>query len=229
MPRRARLVLPHAPMHIVKRGNNKQACFFCDDDRQRYLDWLATHSIRTGCAVHAYVLMTNHVHLLVSGISDTAIAAMMKAVGERYVPYVNKTYGRSGTLWDGRFYSSLVQEDNYFLACHRYIELNPVRAGIVASPGEYRWSSYAGNANGEHDVLLQPHLVYSALGSDPSSRQLAYKQLFEHEIDEEMLCQLRRGIHGNRAAGNSEFSAQIEAALGRRANPSKPGRPLRQP
>lgn len=228
MPRGARLVLPHAPMHIVRRGNNKQACFFCDDDRALYLDLLATHTLRTGCAVHAYVLMTNHVHLLLSGKSDSAIASLMKAVGERYVPYINKTYERSGSLWDSRFYSSLVQEDNYFLACHRYIELNPVRAGIAASPADYRWSSYAGNTGDKHDPLLQPHLVYAALAADPASRHAAYKQLFEQEINDDMLAELQRNVKRNRVTGDAAFTAQIAAALGRRANPAKPGRPVNQ-
>ncbi len=226
MPRRARLVLPHAPMHIVQRGNNKQSCFFAVDDRRRYLDLLKTHSARTGCSVHAYVLMTNHIHLLISGKTALAIGAVMKAVNERYVQYVNRTYERSGTLWDGRYYSSLVQEDNYFLACHRYIELNPVRAGIVASPADYRWSSYAGNAEGTSDPLLQPHLVYLGLGQDAASRQSAYKQLFEQEIDEELLGQLRDCVKGNRVTGTARYSAQVDQTFGR-AHRAKPGRPVK--
>ena len=164
MPRRARIVLPNVPIHLIQRGNNRHACFFADEDYRFYLDWLAKHAGKTGCRVHAYVLMTNHVHLLLSSDKADAPGALMKALGQRYVQYVNRTYRRSGTLWEGRFRSCPIQEETYLLACQRYIELNPVRAGMVPHPAEYRWSSYRANAQGEADALLQPHPLYTALG-----------------------------------------------------------------
>ena len=139
--RRPRLMLANVPLHIISRGNNRQACFFADDDYQFYLDWLQQYAIATGCRIHAYVLMTNHVHLLLSSLERDGVDALMKALGQRYVQYVNRTYRRSGTLWEGRYHSSLTQEENYFLACQRYIELNPIRAAMVAHPAEYRWPS----------------------------------------------------------------------------------------
>ena len=142
MPRRARLMLPDIPLHLIQRGNNRQACFIAEDDYRFYLDWLKDSADKHGCRIHAYVLMTNHVHLLASSSTADAMGAMMKALGQRYAQYVNRTYRRSGTLWEGRVRSCLTQEENYFLACQRYIELNPVRAGMVGHPGEYRWSSY---------------------------------------------------------------------------------------
>lgn len=131
MPRRARLTLPNVPMHVIQRGNNRQACFFADEDYRFYLEWLKEYAAKSKCRIHAYVLMTNHVHLLVSSDSGNGIGALMKALGQRYVQYVNRTYGRSGSLWEGRFRSCLTQEESYLLSCQRYIELNPVRAGVV--------------------------------------------------------------------------------------------------
>jgi len=142
MPRRARLVAPGIPLHIIQRGNNRQACFFHDDDYSLYLDWLLDYSELAGCTMHAYVLMTNHVHLLLTPGTKESAGLLMKRLGQRYVQYVNRTYRRSGTLWEGRFRSCIAQEDIYLLICQRYIELNPVRAGMVRYPADYRWSSY---------------------------------------------------------------------------------------
>lgn len=179
MPRRARLLLPNVPLHIIQRGNNRQACFFAEEDCIVYLDWLKEYAAKTGCLIHAYMLMTNHIHLLISTEHSESAAALMKALGQRYVQYVNRTYQRSGTLWEGRFKSCLMQEDNYLLSCQRYIELNPVRAGMVAHPAEYRWSSYRANAQGEVDALLQPHSLYEGLGRSAESRQTAYRELLQ--------------------------------------------------
>ena len=165
MLRRPRLMLPNVPLHLIQRGNNRQVCFVADEDFRFYLDWLKEYADKTGCRIHAYVLMTNHVHLLVSSPSANGVGAMMKALGQRYVQYVNRTYQRSGTLWEGRFRSCLTQDEVYLLSCMRYIELNPVRAGMVVHPGEYRWSSYRCNAQGEADPLISPHSIYAALAS----------------------------------------------------------------
>jgi putative transposase len=227
MPRRARLALPNIPLHIIQRGNNRQACFFADEDYRFYLDWLREHADKTGCQVHAYVLMTNHVHLLISTERPDTPGALMKALGQRYVQYVNRTYRRSGTLWEGRYRSCLTQEENYLLACQRYIELNPVRAGMVGHPAEYRWSSYRGNALGEPDLLLKPHSLYQSLGKDGASREAAYRELFRYDLGPGLIDEIRRATNGNYALGNTGFAAQVAAALGRRAVPGKSGRPRR--
>ena len=228
MPRRARLSLPNTPLHIIQRGNNRQACFFADEDYRFYLDWLAEHADKTGCRVHAYVLMTNHVHLLISADRGEAPGALMKALGQRYVQYVNRSYQRSGTLWEGRFRSCLTQDETYLLACQRYIELNPVRAGMVLHPAEYRWSSYRANAQGEADALVKPHSLYAALGLDDASRQAAYRELFRYELDPGLVDEIRHATNGNFALGNERFAAQVSEALGRRVVPGRPGRPRRK-
>lgn len=225
MPRRPRLVLPNIPLHIIQRGNNRQACFYADEDYRFYLDWLHEHAAKTSCRVHAYVLMTNHVHLLISAEQQEAVGALMKALGQRYVQYVNRTYRRSGTLWEGRFRSCLTQEETYLLACQRYIELNPVRADMAVHPAEYRWSSYRANAQGEVDALLKPHPLYEALGIDASSRQAAYRELFRYELEPGLVDEIRRATNGNYALGHEGFTTQVTAALGRRAVPGKSGRP----
>ena len=225
MPRRARLTLPNVPVHIIQRGNNRQACFYADEDYQFYLEWLRTSAKRNGCDIHAYVLMTNHVHLLVSASDGAGPGAMMKALGQRYVQYVNRTYRRSGTLWEGRFRSCLTQEDAYLLACQRYIELNPVRAGIVTHPAEYPWSSYRANAQGEASELLVQHSLYQALGRSPEVQQLAYRELFRYELDPGMVDAIRQATNGNFALGNSRFAEEIGRVLGRRVVPGISGRP----
>ncbi len=228
MPRRARLTLAAVPMHVIQRGNNRQACFFADDDYRLYLNWLKEYAAKTGCRIHAFVLMTNHVHLLVSAEVDDGVGALMKALGQRYVQYVNRTYRRSGTLWEGRFRSCLTQEECYFLACQRYIELNPVRARIVEHPSDYPWSSYRVNAEGESNSLIQPHPLYLALATDPSTRQAAYRDLFRDQLDPELINALRSATNGNFALGDSRFTDQISRAIGRRATPGTSGRPRKR-
>lgn len=225
MPRRARITLPGVPLHLIQRGNNRQACFFADDDYRFYLDWLAEYAAKTGCRIHAYVLMTNHVHLLLSsGMADGA-GTLMKALGQRYVQYVNRTYRRSGTLWEGRFRSCLTQEEGYLVACQRYIELNPVRAGMVAHPADYPWSSYGANAEGKENRLLTPHPLYLALGADEFERKAAYRDLFRHELEPGLIDAIRSATNGNFALGDGRFGSQIALALGRRVVPGKSGRP----
>ena len=226
MPRRPRLSLPNVPVHIIQRGNNRQACFFADEDFRRYLDWLDEFAAKTHCHLHAYVLMTNHVHLLLSANETTGAANLMKVLGQRYVQYINRTYRRSGTLWEGRYRSCLIQEDSYLLSCMRYIELNPVRAGMVTHPGEYRWSSYRANAQGgETDSVVSPHDVYRSLGADAISRETAYRELFRYELDPGAVDSIRLATNGNFALGDARFAADIGAVLGRRVVPGRPGRP----
>lgn len=150
---------------------------------------------------------------------------MMKALGQRYVQYVNRVYGRSGTLWEGRYRSCPTQTETYLLACQRYIELNPVRAAMVAHPADYRWSSYRANAQGESDALVQPHEAYGALGMDAASRQAAYRELFRDDLEPGLVEEIRRATNGNFALGNNCFAEQIATALGRRVTPGTPGRP----
>lgn len=225
MPRRARITLANVPLHLIQRGNNRQACFFADEDYRVYLDHLADSARKFNCAIHAYVLMTNHVHLLLTPGSDDSAGLMMKNLGQRYVQYVNRTYRRSGTLWEGRFRSCLAQDDAYLLACQRYIELNPVRAGMVPHPAEYRWSSYRANAQGEEDAILTHHPLYLALGTDPDERRASYRDLFRHSLDPGQVDQIRKATNGNYALGDTRFAAQVAAALGRRTTPGRRGRP----
>ncbi|BAO30884.1 transposase [Sulfuritalea hydrogenivorans] len=225
MPRRARLALLGVPLHLIQRGNNRQACFFADADYRLYLEWLAEHAGKTGCRIHAYALMTNHVHLLVSADRAEAPGALMKALGQRYVQYVNRVYRRSGTLWEGRFRSCPIQEEAYLLACQRYIELNPVRAGMVQHPAEYRWSSYRANGQGQDNAVIRPHALYVALGLDVVSRQAAYRELFRYELEPGLVDQIRRATNGNFALGCARFAADAAATLGRRVLSGKSGRP----
>jgi len=228
MPRRARISLPGVPLHITQRGNNRQACFFSDDDYRFYLGQLNQCAQHANCAVHAYVLMTNHVHLLLTPKEVESAGRLIKLLGQRYVQHVNRLYRRSGTLWEGRFRSCIVQDDAYLLGCSRYIELNPVRAGMVGHPAEYPWSSYRANAQGEPDGLIQAHPIYTALGRQARERQEAYRELFRHEIEPGLVDEIRRATNGNYALGNERFANEVAVALGRRAVPGAPGRPRKQ-
>jgi putative transposase len=229
MPRRPRLCLPDVPLHLIQRGNNRQICFVADEDYRFYLDWLKQYAEKVGCRIHAYVLMTNHVHLLVSSSRAGAPGELMKALGQRYVQYFNRTYRRSGTLWEGRYRSCLTQAEDYLLACQRYIELNPVRAGMVAHPAEYHWSSYRANAQGEENPLIAPHEVYLGLGQDMACRLAAYRELFRFELEPSLVDQIRAAVNGNYALGSPHFADEIAAALGRRVTPGKSGRPRKAP
>ena len=228
MPRRPRITLAGVPLHLIQRGNNRQACFFSKDDYRSYLNWLKEYSEKYSCAIHAYVLMTNHVHLLITPRTAGGAGDLMKQLGQRYVQYVNRTYRRSGTLWEGRFRSCLTQEEDYVLGCYRYIELNPVRARMIEHPAEYPWSSYRVNAQGEHSALLTYHPVYTALGSDDEVRQTAYRELFRYQLDTRMIDEIRTTTNGNYALGSSRFQAQVAATLMRRVTPGKSGRPKKR-
>lgn len=228
MPRRARLALPGIPWHIIQRGNNRSVCFYADEDYRRYLDTLKEMAAKFGCAIHAYVLMTNHVHLLLTPERPDGPALLMKHLGQRYVQYINRVYRRSGTLWEGRFRSCLAQDDNYVLACYRYIEMNPVRADMVSHPRYYRWSSYLANAEGKFDSLITPHALFVQLGRDEEKRREAYRALFAAHLDSGCIERIRNATNGNYALGNDRFIAEIEEALRRRAAPGKSGRPRKE-
>lgn len=225
MPRQPRLDLAHIPQHIVQRGNDRQPCFFTDIDRVRYLQVLREIALREKCAVHAYVLMTNHVHLLMTPTATGQISRVMQSLGRRYVRYVNDRYRRTGTLWEGRYKSSLVDRDTHLLHCYRYIELNPMRARMTADPIDYPWSSHACNAFGRDDPLVHPHANYLALGNTRSERCAAYRTLAMEALSEDDLNTIRAHLQRQHALGTDRFRAAIEAQLQRRAGPAKIGRP----
>jgi putative transposase len=225
MPRPRRLDLPGIPQHVIQRGNDRGACFFWEADHARYLGLLRELAAREGCAVHAYVLMTNHVHLLLTPAVSGAIARLMQSLGRRYVRYVNDNYERTGTLWEGRYKACPVESGRHLLHCHRYIELNPLRAGMVADPADYRWSSHRFSAQGVPDPLLTPHPEYLALGSDPEERQRVYRQWAIATVKPDELTAIREHTRRQHAYGTDDFRARIEATLGRSAGPQKIGRP----
>lgn len=228
MPRRARLAIAGIPWHVIQRGNNRTACFYANEDYQRYLETLGEMARKYGCSIHAYVLMTNHVHLLLTPKKPDSAALLMKHLGQRYVQYVNRVYRRSGTLWEGRFRSCLTQNEEYVLSCYRYIELNPVRATMVKNPSEYRWSSYRTNAEGAPGSLIEPQEEYLRLGSTDEDRREAYRALFNAHIDGKRIEEIRNATNGNYALGNERFKEQIESMLKRRVIPKKAGRPFKK-
>ena len=225
MARKSRITLTGMPYHVVQRGNNRQACFFAEQDFLFYVECLKEAIRKYQCQLHAYVLMTNHVHLLMTPQQDNGISKVMQSVGRRYVQYINYTYRRTGTLWEGRYKSSLVDADHYLLACYRYIELNPVRANMVNNPAEYRWLSYRWHADGEGNPLITDHDVYLCLGGDSESRQARYRELFRPHMDQELVHAIRVSIKHNAALGSELFKAQIETAIGRCVRPTPVGRP----
>lgn len=229
MARTPRLDLAGIPQHIIQRGNDRQACFRTEADYLCYLAELREISLREGCRVHAYVLMTNHVHLLATPAAVGRIGRMMQALGRRYVRYFNDRHHRTGTLWEGRYKACLVDTERYLLGCYRYIELNPVRARMVAAPGDYPWSSFGANALGKNVPLVHPHASYLALGRSPDMRCDAYRNWVMQSIDRAEVDAIRLHLQRQHAYGSDRFRAAIEAQLGRRAGPAKIGRPRKQP
>jgi len=225
MARSARYFLPDQPLHVIQRGNNRGAIFFAPGDYAHYRGWLAEAAAEYGCAIHAYVLMTNHVHLLVTPARTESLPRTMQSLGRRYVRYANDAYRRTGTLWEGRYRAAPIDSEAYFLACCRYIELNPVRAGMVTAPGDYAWSSWRAHAEGASDQLLTGHELYRALGATPAERQAAYRALFDTALDPEFVDGVRAATNGGWALGSERFQRQIAEALARRVTPAPVGRP----
>ena len=215
MPRPPRLIIPGVPVHVIQRGNNRAATFSSATEFQRFRRVLIEESRQFECSIHAYVFMTNHVHLLVTPPSARAVASLMQAVGRRYVRWLNDRRNRSGTLWEGRFKSSLIDSERYLLTCSRYIELNPVRAGMVPSPSRYKWSSHHHNARGENDELVTPHAVYRDLGSSAAKQQAAYRGLFRSAIPSTALDEIRRGNANGGVVGGDAFREWVEALIDR--------------
>lgn len=225
MPRRPRIHLDNVPLHIVQRGHNREPCFFAEEDYLAYLHWLNEALKKEDCALHAYALMTNHVHLLISPRKAEAIPRLIIALGRRYVQYINTTYRRTGTLWDSRYKSSLIQADAYLLTCQRYIELNPVRAAMVDDPAHYRWTSYRHNALGQSSPCITAHSLYMALGRNAQDRQVAYRALFRTQLDKAAIDDIRLAMNQSQPLGDSRFLDKIEAVAGLRREAKPRGRP----
>ena len=225
MARLPRLDVPGVAQHVIQRGNNRQVCFGSDLDIAAYAHWLYEYSIKHSVAIHAWVFMTNHIHLLVTPKYAGGVSDLMQSLGRRYVPYFNYSYQRSGTLWEGRFKSCLVQSERYLLECYRYIELNPVRANMVEAPGDYKWSSYRCNGEGVKSKLLTPHGEYLSLGQSEETRLANYRSFFIGQVHPDVLKQIRIGTQKGFVIGNDQFAEQIEALTHRRVTPLSTGRP----
>jgi len=223
MPRTPRLCPVGIPQHIIQRGNNRQVCFANEEDFATYAQWLHEAAERYSTDIHAWVFMSNHIHLLATPQQEGAISAMMQHLGRRYVRYFNSQYQRTGTLWEGRFKSCLIDSDHYLLRCQRYIELNPVRARMVAQPDEYRWSSYHSHARGIESGLWTPHPQYLQLGANKVQRIKAYRALFTEVLSDGEIDRIRESLKRGHALGNDRFRAEMERLTGIRQHSAKPG------
>ena len=223
MARLPRFVIPGQPQHVILRGNNRTEIFCADADYQFYLEKLQLACATHGCDLHAYVLMTNHVHLLITPHTEQSLPKAMQMLGRYYVQYHNYSYQRTGTLWEGRYKATLIDSESYLLTCMRYIELNPVRADMVAHPSEYPWSSYRYNALGQPDELVTPHLEYRRLGKTEEERQAVYRQLFKYRIPENSLAEIREATNKSWVLGNDRFKQRIQKKLERRVEPTAKG------
>lgn len=223
MARLPRISLPGIPQHVIQRGNNRQACFATEVDYAAYAHWLAEYAEKYRVAIHAWVFMTNYVHLLMTPKTGNGISRLMQTLGRHYVRYFNYTYRRTGTLWEGRFKSCVVDAENYLLICQRYIELNPVRAGMVSTPSEYKWSSYISNGLAQPARVWTPHPVYKALGRESKMRAERYRELFRGHIEPELLTQVRQSVNQGMVLGIDRFKEEIKRLSGRRVSPIKRG------
>lgn len=223
MARLPRYVIPDQPQHVILRGNNRNEIFCAEADYHFYLEKLKQACDKHGCAIHAYVLMTNHVHLLITPQSAQSLSKTMQMVGRYYVQYFNYCYRRSGTLFEGRYKATLVDSESYLLTCMRYIELNPVRAGMVGDPADYPWSSYHCNALGRDNALVEPHDEYRRLAKDDESRQAAYRALFASHLPEQVVAEIRDATNKAWVLGNDHFKQRIQDQLNRRIEPKARG------
>lgn len=225
MPRKPRFFLPDVPVHIVQRGHSREPVFYEDSDYSAYLHWVEEAIDRYHCVIHAYVLMTNHIHFLVTPQVRQGVSQMMQHIGRRYVPYINHTYGTSGSIWEGRFKASLIHDEEYLFTCMRYIELNPVRANMISNPGQYRWSSFRHNAQGKENKLITPHALYQRLGKVKYERCEAYKALFKAHIELDDLKDIRTSLQTGTPLGNDYFREKIEKKLKTKVGQARRGRP----
>ncbi len=225
MARLPRYFVKDQAQHIIQRGNNREPIFVDKQDYRFYLECLRDSARRHKLNIHAYVQMTNHVHLLASPQIETSISKTLQSLGRRYVQYFNYTYGRTGTLWEGRYKATLIDSDEYLLTCMRYIELNPVRAGMVTDPSNYPWSSYRVNAQGQKNPLIRPHKIYRHRGNNAQERQESYRQLFQGMLNKADLQAIRIATNSSWVLGNDHFREKIEKLSGRRSTPKPRGRP----
>ena len=223
MARLPRFVIPDQPQHVIVRGNNRSDIFCAEADYHFYLEKLQLACDKHDCRIHAYVLMTNHVHLLITPHAEDGLSKVMQMLGRYYVQYFNYTYQRTGTLWEGRYKATLVDSEAYLLTCMRYIELNPVRADMVAHPSDYPWSSYRFNALGQSNELLVPHLEYLRLGRSDEARQAAYRQLFKYHLAESSMDEIREATNKAWVLGSDGFKQRIQKQLVRRVEPGARG------
>jgi putative transposase len=225
MARRARIKIAGHPLHITQRGINRAACFFGDGDRALFLSMLEEVGALFPCDIHAYVLMTNHVHLLLTPHAVGSGSLLMKHLGQRYVQAFNRRHARTGTLWEGRFRSFIIDSEAYLLRCQRYIEMNPVRAGMVSRPQDHAWSSHRSNAYGEPSRLLTPHRLYSSLGIGADNRQNRYRELFDDPISDADLARIRHSVNSGLPLGRAAFVADLGRTLNQRVTAGAAGRP----
>ena len=228
MARLPRLTITGYPHHVILRGNNRQEIFRDQADYERMLDLLFGHSRAFKVDIHAYVLMSNHLHLLLTPQEDLALSKMMQAVGRGYVQAFNKVHGRTGTLWEGRYRSTLIQTDLYLLACMAYIDLNPVRAHMVDLPERYEWSSHGHYVGQRVDRLITPHALYWSLGNTPFARELAYAELVQTGISTDQQGALTDATLSGWALGDSEFIQDLQTQTQRRLTMAKAGRPSKR-
>ncbi|RYF30941.1 MAG: transposase [Comamonadaceae bacterium] len=227
MARLPRLTVPRHPHHIIQRGNNRQAIFSCADDYLFMLALLEEHAHANKVAVHAYVLMSNHFHLLATPQTPEGIPMLMQAVGRRYVRYFNQRQMRTGTLWEGRYKSTLIQAERYLLTCMAYLDLNPVRAGMVSEPAAYRWSSHAHYTGGTVHRWLTPHPLYWELGNTPFSREAAYRELIQAGVDDQNQRALTESALHGWALGEADYVAELQRRTERRVKKGQAGRPFK--
>ena len=227
MARQPRFFVPGEVLHVIQRGNNREPIFVGEEDYRFFLDCLVQASRLHGVCIHAYVLMTNHLHLLATPQQKQSLPKVLQSVGRRYVQYFNYAYQRSGTLWEGRYRATVVDSEQYLLTCMRYIELNPVRAGMVAHPGEYRWTSYHSNAQGAPDILVTRHELYERLGQSGLERQRTYRQLFRAQLSGVDIEAIREATNKNWALGSERFKQRIEVLSRRRSDLMRKDRPAR--
>lgn len=224
MARRPRIILPGYTQHVVQRGNNRQACFFAAADYRQYHEDLITVAARQGCAIHAYVLMPNHVHLLLTPPAGDTLARLMQDLGRRYVRYINDKYARTGTLWAGRYKASLVDAARYLLTCMAFIESNPVRTGRVGELSAYPYSSFARNALGQRDCAITPHRRYQGLGATEADRQRAYRQIVESSLKESQVRQIKEALNRQLVLGSEQFKREIHRLAHQCTHPGQAGR-----
>lgn len=223
MPRAKRIIVPHYAHHLIQRGNNKMVIFFDDEDRNTYLRILKAGLEKTDVGLHAYVRMDNHVHLLATPLTEVAISKLMQFLGGTYVQYINEKMERTGTLFEGRYRSSVVDSDEYFFTCSRYIEENPVRAGMCNSPGEHVWSSFQGNAQGDANSLLTPHSAYDGLGRSPKLRAASYARMFVKPLAPADVGLIASTIEKFRPLGSAKFIEKLEKQVGFKISRSRHG------